>query len=150
MTTFEAFSQALVKRSEAMLFFDEVARLADDRFADVGPLPEAGDIDAALAQLPGALRAAEDPFNFGRLVLFAGYLAEQGGHVAEVAAGGPIRSLGPKLVVKRWPSPAVSGSPRASSRSRRASTISTGARGRARGGPKTRLLGGFGGSSRCA
>lgn len=91
MTTFEAFTQDLVQRSEAMLFFDEVARLAGDRFADIGPLPQEGDIDAALAQLPGAMRAVEDPFNFGRLVLFAGYLAEQGGHVAEVAVAAAER-----------------------------------------------------------
>jgi hypothetical protein len=85
MTTFEAFAQRLADRAQRPLFFAELEQLARDRYSDVGPLPKAGDHDAAMAIVLQALPAIQEPFHLGRIVLFAGYLVEYGADPREAA-----------------------------------------------------------------
>jgi hypothetical protein len=83
--TFEEFAQRLSERAQRVLPFAEAAALAVNRFADVGDKPETGDPAAAMMPIVTALQLARDPFNFGRLVLYAGYLAEKGAPTRDVA-----------------------------------------------------------------
>jgi hypothetical protein len=83
--TFEEFARRLAERTQRRLRFDELAALAQDRFSDVGAFPAEGDQNVAISRVIEALRTAFEPFHFGRLTLFAGYLAEKGAPTAEVA-----------------------------------------------------------------
>jgi hypothetical protein len=83
--TFEEFAQRLTQCALRVLPFKEAAVLAADRFRDVGDVPREGNPTAAMRQLVPAFAQVRDPFNFGRLLLFAGYLAEKGAPTREVA-----------------------------------------------------------------
>ena len=83
--TFEQFAQRLAERGQHRLLFEQAAALARDRWSDIGEVPNTGDSMAAMGYVIGALRTTGDMFNFGRLVLYAGYLAEKGAPTSEVA-----------------------------------------------------------------
>jgi hypothetical protein len=83
--TFEEFARVLSERSRRRLSFEELVALARDRFADIGPFPTEGDQNAAMRFIVDALRTVQEPFQFGRLTLFAGYLAEKGAPTSEVS-----------------------------------------------------------------
>jgi hypothetical protein len=83
--TFEEFAQRLAERAQRVLPFKEVAALAANRFMDVGDIPRTGDPSEAMRLVVAALRVVRDPFNFGRLLLYAGYLVENGAPARDAA-----------------------------------------------------------------
>jgi hypothetical protein len=83
--TFEEFARLLAQKARRRLSFDELAALAGDRFNDIGAFPTEGDPNGAIGPIVGGLRIVQEPFHFGRLTLFAGYLAEKGAPASEVS-----------------------------------------------------------------
>jgi hypothetical protein len=83
--TFEQFAERLAARSQHRLAFDEVAKLAKDRWSDIGEVPRMGNATVAMERVASALGTCRDTFHFGRLTVYAGYLAEQGAPTRTVA-----------------------------------------------------------------
>jgi catechol 2,3-dioxygenase-like lactoylglutathione lyase family enzyme len=83
--TFEEFAQRLAERAQRVLPFKEVTVLAANRFMDIGDTPRSGDPSEGMRHVVAALRVVRDPFNFGRLLLYAGYLVENGAPARDVA-----------------------------------------------------------------
>jgi hypothetical protein len=91
--TFEEFAKLLAERARRRLSFNELAALAQNRFSEIGAFPTEGNQNAAIGFIAEALRTVQEPFHFGRLVLFAGYLVEKGAPASEVS----------KVVAERLP-----------------------------------------------
>jgi hypothetical protein len=85
MTTLEAFAERLAERVQRPLFFAELEQLAQDRYGDVGPLPSAGNHEAAMRTIVAVLPRIREPFQLARAVLFAGRLVELGADASAAA-----------------------------------------------------------------